>query len=166
MENIGIMLVAIGIGSGGLFLLQAINHSLGKAAVFLLSGNIIQAAGTKKLSGLKGILKSSPIWGGLLALASLAVTGSPPFGSFVSEIAILVASANASHWILAIFLIIAIALSFVAISTHVGGVLFGGAKQVFTAKETFRASLMPALLLGGALVLGSVVHVDFWMRLQ
>jgi hydrogenase-4 component F len=166
IENIGIMLVAIGIGSGGLFLLQAINHSLGKAAVFLLSGNIIQASGTKKLSGLHGILKSSPVWGGLLALATLSVTGSPPFGSFISEISILVASANSSHWILAIFLIIAIALSFVAISTHVGAVLFGGAKPGFTSKQPLRASLMPALLLCCALVLGSVVHVDFWMGLQ
>jgi len=166
IENIGIMLVAIGLGSGGLFLLQAINHSLGKAAVFLLSGNIIQAAGTKKLSGLHGILKSSPIWGGLLALASLSVTGSPPFGSFVSEIAILVASANSTHWILAIFLLIAIAVSFVAISTHVGGVLFGGAKPGAAISQPLRASLMPVLLLGCALVLGSIVHVDFWMGLK
>jgi hydrogenase-4 component F len=134
--------------------------------VFLLSGNIIQASGTKKLSGLHGILKSSPVWGGLLALATLSVTGSPPFGSFISEISILVASANSSHWILAIFLIIAIALSFVAISTHVGAVLFGGAKPGFTSKQPLRASLMPALLLCCALVLGSVVHVDFWMGLQ
>jgi hydrogenase-4 component F len=166
IENVGLMLVAIGLGSGGLFLLQAINHSLGKAAAFLVSGNIIQAAGTKRLHNLHGVLRSAPMWGGLLALATLSVTGSPPFGSFLSEIAILMASANASHWILAIFLVFAIALSFVAISTHIGSILFGGTRSNFVVKQPLRASMIPALLLCGALVLGSVVHIDFWMRLQ
>ena len=36
VENVGIMLVAIGLGSAPLFLLQAINHSLVKVALFLL----------------------------------------------------------------------------------------------------------------------------------
>jgi hydrogenase-4 component F len=166
IENVGLMLVAIGLGSGGLFLLQAINHSLAKAAVFLLSGNIIQGAGTKKLHGLHGIIKSSPMWGGLLALATFAITGSPPFGSFLSEIAILTASANTNHWILAMFLVFAIALSFVAICTHVGGVLFGAPKADFNAVQPLRASIVPAALICGALVLGTVVHVDFWMKLR
>jgi hydrogenase-4 component F len=166
IENIGIMLVAIGLGSGGLFLLQAINHSLGKAAVFLISGNLIQSAGSKKLSDLHGILKTSPIWGALLALASLAVTGFPPFGSFISELAIVVASANASHWVLSIFLVVGMAVSFVAVSTHVGAILFGTAKPGTASGQPLYASLMPALLLCCALVLGAVVRTDFWMGLQ
>lgn len=166
IENIGIMLVAIGLGSGGLFLLQAINHSLGKAAAFLISGNLIQSAGSKKLSDLHGVLKTSPVWGALLVLASLSVTGSPPFGSFISELAIVVATANASHWVLSIFLIIGMAVSFVAVSTHVGAILFGTAKPGTSSKQPLYASLMPALLLCCALVLGSVVRTDFWMGLQ
>ena len=47
IENVGLMLIAIGLASPNLFLLQAINHSLAKVALFLLSGNIIQATGPK-----------------------------------------------------------------------------------------------------------------------
>lgn len=166
IENVGIMLVAIGLGSGGLFLLQAINHSLGKAAVFLLSGNIIQSAGSKKLDEIRGLLKSNPLLGVLLGMAALAVTGSPPFGTFVSEIGILVASADSSHWILATFLIVGIAVSFIAVLVHVGGILFGAPLKSYVATKSIRASAVPALLLGGTLVLGAVVHIDFFTRLR
>lgn len=44
------------------FFLQALNHSFSKTALFLLSGNIIQATGTKRLADIKGILKTSPTW--------------------------------------------------------------------------------------------------------
>jgi hydrogenase-4 component F len=166
IENIGIMLVAIGLGSGGLFVLQAINHSLGKAAVFLISGNLIQSTGRKNLSNLHGILKTSPVCGALLVLASLAVTGSPPFGSFISELAIVVTSADASHWILSIFLVVGMAVSFVAVASHVGAILFGSAKPGTSSRQPLYASLMPALLLCCALALGSVVRTDFWIGLQ
>ncbi|HEY9757066.1 MAG TPA: proton-conducting transporter membrane subunit [Oculatellaceae cyanobacterium] len=166
IENVGIMLVAIGLGSGGLFLLQAINHSLGKAAVFLLSGNIIQSAGSKKLDEIRGVLKSNPLLGVLLGMAALAVTGSPPFGTFVSEIGILVASADSSHWILATFLTIGIAVSFIAVLVHVSGILFGAPPKSYVAAKSMRASVVPALLLGGTLILGAVVHIDFFTRLQ
>jgi hydrogenase-4 component F len=166
IENVGLMLVAIGLGSGGLFLLQAINHSLGKAAVFLLSGNIIQASGTKKLHGLHGVLKSCPLWGGLLAMATFAITGSPPFGSFLSELQILASTADSNHWILAICLIFAICLSFIAICMHVGGVLFGTPRSDFKPFQPLRASIVPAVLICGALVLGTIVHIDFWTNLR
>jgi hydrogenase-4 component F len=166
IENVGIMLVAIGIGSGGLFLLQAMNHSLGKAAVFLLSGNLIQSAGTRKLNEVQGLLKNSPVLGILLGMAALAVTGAPPFGSFVSEIGILTASADSSHWVVATFLIVGTAVSFIAIATHICGVLFGAATKSLHFVKPVRANLVPALLLGGTLILGVSVHIEFFMRLQ
>jgi hydrogenase-4 component F len=118
------------------------------------------------LSDLQGILKTNPVWGALLALATLSVTGSPPFGSFISEIAIIVASANANHWILSIFLTIGMAISFVAVWTHVGAILFGTVEPSTSSRHALHASLMPALLICCALVLGAVVRTDFWMGLQ
>ena len=50
IENVGFMLVAIGLGSPALFFLQAVNHSFAKVALFLLSGNIIQNCGTDRKS--------------------------------------------------------------------------------------------------------------------
>lgn len=163
IENVGIMLVAIGLGSGSLYFLQALNHSLAKVALFLLSGNIVQACGTKRLRYLHGILKVSPLWGCLLALATFAAIGGPPFGSFVSELAILTASADMGNWILATALVIGIAIAFVALSTHVGRILFGGAKAKFFPFATVRASLIPAILVAGSLIMGVIINPHFWM---
>ncbi|MGC5075347.1 hypothetical protein, partial [Escherichia coli] len=58
------------------------------------------------------------------------------------------------------------ALSFVAICTHVGGVLFGAPKADYDTLQPWRSSIVPAALICGALVLGLVVHVDFWMELR
>ncbi|HET6382095.1 MAG TPA: proton-conducting transporter membrane subunit, partial [Armatimonadota bacterium] len=47
MENVGIMAVAIALRSSAGFLLQAVNHSLVKVALFLLAGNLLQLYGAK-----------------------------------------------------------------------------------------------------------------------
>jgi hydrogenase-4 component F len=158
IENVGLMMVAIGLGSGGLFFLQALNHSLAKVALFLLSGNIAQAAGTAKLNDLRGIISGTPIWGILLALATLAVAGTPPFGAFLSEIAILTASTDKQHWIFAVILVISIAVAFVAVCAHVGSILFGKPKDQFDAFQPLRASIVPAVLVACSLLLGIMVN--------
>lgn len=154
IENVGLMLVAIGLGSGSLFFLQALNHSVSKTALFLLSGNIIQATGTKRLSDIKGILTTSPIWGGLLALAALAVTGTPPFGAFISEWMILTASSDASMWWVVGALTFGIALSFVAISVHVSKILWGTPRKQTVAFSPIASSLIPALLISLTMAAG------------
>src|SRR4029450_3698286 len=47
VEHVGLLTLAIGIGSGPLFLLHASNHSLVKTALFLLAGNVLYLFGTK-----------------------------------------------------------------------------------------------------------------------
>jgi hydrogenase-4 component F len=166
IENVGLMLVAIGLGSGGLFLLQALCHSCSKVALFLLSGNIIQAAGTKRLHNLHGVLSSCPIWGFLLAMATFSVTGAPPFGAFVSEMAIITANANPTNWAIALALTAAITLTFIAICTHVGRILFGSPKATFEASQPLRAALVPGFLIIGNFLLGFLINIDFWMTLK
>ena len=168
IENVGIMLVAIGLGSGGMFLLQAITHSLGKAAALLISGNLIQASGCQNSIHLRGILKATPVLKTLLLLSALSVIGSPPFGSFISEFAIIAASANASHWLVSMFLIIGMAISFFAVLTHVGAFLFGTGKLNHGAafSQPLRAILIPAMLLCCALAFGSIARIDIWMGLR
>jgi len=162
IENVGLMLFAIGFGSGPLFFLQALNHSLAKVALFLLTGNITQAAGTKKLSKLHGVIEDSPVWAGLLALAALAVAGAPPFGAFVAEMSMLTLSLNDQRLYLAFFMLVALAISFIAICTHVGRVIFGAAKQGFVAWRPKQASIIPAMLVICTLILGLTLKTDTW----
>lgn len=60
IENVGVMLLAIGLNSGWLFFFQALNHSISKVSLFLLSGNVIQATGKKKISDQSGLMASAP----------------------------------------------------------------------------------------------------------
>src|SRR5262249_2866174 len=79
MENVGLMAVAIALGTGSGFTMQAINHSLVKVALFLLAGNLLQQYGTKTIKEIRGVLAASPSQGVLLLLAAIAVAGTPPF---------------------------------------------------------------------------------------
>jgi hydrogenase-4 component F len=162
IENVGLMLFAIGFGSGALFFLQALNHSLAKVSLFLLTGNIVQAAGTKKLSKLHGVMEDSPLWAGLLALSAFAVAGAPPFGAFVAEMSMLTLSFADERVYLAFFMLIALAISFIAICAHVGGVIFGASKQSFKAWRPNRASIIPAMLVLCTLFLGLTLRTELW----
>ncbi|MBI2809383.1 MAG: hypothetical protein HYX67_00935 [Candidatus Melainabacteria bacterium] len=166
IENCGLMMVAIGINAGGLFLLQAINHSIVKVALFLVSGDIIHASGSKKLSHLHGVLNSCPLWGVTLALGTFALTGCPPFGSFISEISLLETMADSQRWILVSLLVTGIAISFVAICVHVGKILFGGPKAKFNPYQPIRASVIPAILICCSIAMGLFVDSNFWLGLK
>lgn len=157
IENVGIILIAIGLGSSNLFFLQALNHSVAKVALFLLSGNIIQLCGTKRLNQLRGVLETSPACAGLLLIGTLAVTGLPPFGSFTSEISILNATIRSSFWICAAFVLVALSLSLVAICAHVGGVIFGAPVPITKILHPMKSTLIPALLLAASFGLGLFV---------
>jgi hydrogenase-4 component F len=162
IENVGIMLTTIGLGSGALFFLQALNHSIAKVALFLLSGNIVQAAKTKRLRGLHGVLEGQPIWGVLLLLAAFAATGTPPFGMFTSELQILIRSTTVQYWGVGLAILVALTISFIAIFVHIGRIVCGGVSPNFSAHKPILSSIMPAALVICSLILGVFVPLQFW----
>ncbi len=125
VEHIGLLTLAIGINSGGVFMLHAFNHSLAKTALFLLSGAILHQYGTKALSKLTGLLKASPIWGGVLCIAGFAIAGSPPFGTFISEWLLLRDIFAKTEIFAGIVVIIGLAITYIAIIGHVNKIIFG-----------------------------------------
>ncbi len=166
IENVGLMLVAIALNSGPLFFLQAFNHSIAKTGLFLLSGNIIQCTGTKKLSEIKGIFAVSPIWALLFASLAFAVTGAPPFGAFISEWLILTRSGDQKQYLVLAVLIFALALSFIAVSVHVAGILLGKARAESKVFKPIASSFVPALFLIIALAAGVTVLPSYLVDLK
>ena len=147
IENVGLMLTAIGLGSGPLFFLLALNHSAAKVALFLVSGNIIQCTGTKELTEIRGLLATSPYWSAILMLGTFAVTGAPPFGAFVAEWQLLASGASQHLWQLVAPLVAALALSFLAVCMHVGKMLSGNPKSGNLPFSPFRSTVVPACLI-------------------
>jgi hydrogenase-4 component F len=91
VEHMGILALACGLGAGALFaaLLHLVVNALGKGAMFLCAGNIHRAFRAKTTGEVRGALRRLPLSGTLFLLGLFALTGSPPFGPFVSEVLIL-----------------------------------------------------------------------------
>jgi len=84
---------------GGLFHLM--NHAVFKSLLFLCSGSIEQATGTRQLDRLSGLGRRMPVTGWSLRVGALAISGVPPFGGFWSKLIIIVALAQLAalaHW--------------------------------------------------------------------
>ena len=103
-------------------MLHAINHSLVKAALFLLAGNVLHLFGTKSLGKLGGLLRAAPAWGFLLTAATFAIAGSPPFGTFLSEWLLLRDTLAAGEVAAVILVMVGLTITFVAVAAHVSRV--------------------------------------------
>jgi hydrogenase-4 component F len=158
MENVGLMAAAVALGSGPGFALLAINHSLVKVALFLLTGNLLQQFGTNKIREIRGLLSAHLPQGVLLLLLIVAITGTPPFGSFLAEWQILMAAADSGRFVSLIALLAGLALAFIASCSQAGRMLFGVPRKRPEAPMGRAATVLrgavPALLLAISLVLG------------
>ena len=90
VEHMGLLAFGVGAGGAAVFgaLLHAVNHSLTKAALFLTAGRIVSLFGSKRVEDVRGLLGVSPATGALWMAGLFAITGAPPFGTFVSEFTI------------------------------------------------------------------------------
>src|SRR5436309_3661808 len=94
VEHMGVLTLGIGLGGAGTDggMLHAVNHSLSKAALFLVAGNILAEYRSKSTNDVRGVLRILPTSGMLWVVGLFAITGAPPFGTFLSEFTILKAA--------------------------------------------------------------------------
>ena len=99
IENIGIIVVALGVAMLGratgnaplaafgiaAALLHVWNHSLFKSLLFLVSGALLHACGTRRMGALGGLVKRMPRTAAAAAVACIAISALPPLNGFVSE---------------------------------------------------------------------------------
>jgi len=155
VEHMGIL--AVGIGLGGLgdwaALFHAVNHSLIKASLFLLAGNILSVYGSKKISDVRGALRSVPVTAVLWVAGFFAIMGAPPFGAFSSELSILRAAVESGSWIM----VVVFSLLLAAVFAGMVSVLVRtaqGAGEVRKTKEPTLSLVAPLSLLALSLILG------------
>jgi hydrogenase-4 component F len=91
VEHMGILALGLGIGGPALYgtMLHVATNGLTKGVLFLSAGNIHRAYASKSTDEVRGALRRLPVSAGLFLAGFLAITGSPPFGPFVSEFSIL-----------------------------------------------------------------------------
>jgi hydrogenase-4 component F len=100
VEHMGLLALGVGLGGAGVFgaMLHLVNNALTKGVLFLSSGNIHRAYGSKSTDDVRGAMKRLPASGALFLIGFFAVTGSPPFGPFVSEFTIIRAAFVAERY--------------------------------------------------------------------
>ncbi|HNS21182.1 MAG TPA: proton-conducting transporter membrane subunit [Sedimentisphaerales bacterium] len=155
VEHMGILAVAVGMGGLGLFgaMLHAVNHSIVKAMLFFTAGNILSRFHTKDAAKIQGVCSVLPISGALWIAGFLAITGSPPFGTFISEFTILRASVEQGRWIVAGLYSLFLLVVFVGMSVIVLRMALGQS-QAARQRESWTAVLSPVTFTLLALLLG------------
>ena len=121
VEHMGILSLAVGLGGGATFgaMLHAVNHSLTKGMLFMVAGNILAAYKTKSTADVQGVIRVLPISGVLWVAGFLAITGSPPFGPFLSELIILRSAIEQGQPIVAAAYLLLLSIIFIGMATIV-----------------------------------------------
>jgi multicomponent Na+:H+ antiporter subunit D len=114
ISQVGYVVLGIGIGTplgiaGGLF--HLFNHALAKSLLFLNSGSIQQATGTRNLDEMGGLGKRMPFTSVTTLIGSLSIAGVPPLNGFWSKLIIIIALIQAGHPLLALVAVLASVLT-------------------------------------------------------
>lgn len=150
VENMGIIAVGIGLGGTAIYgaLLHAINHSLCKAGLFMLAGNILHGFGTTSAQNVRGLVRHSPVTGTVLVAATFAIGGAPPFGPFVSEFTIFSATITGGQLWLGVLFLALLAVAFLGMAGVILPMAQGTpANAVSPAREEATLSIAPPLVL-------------------
>jgi hydrogenase-4 component F len=151
VEHMGILAIGIGLGGAGIYgsLLHVINNAFTKGFVFLITGNLYKQYHSKKVVDVKGVLRTFPITGIFLLAGLLAVSGVPPFGTFISELMILYAAIIGHHYWVAFFYCLFLALIFIGVADIILKMIQGvpvNQPATAPAKESL-SMIMPILFL-------------------
>lgn len=110
ISQIGYVIIGIGLGTplgilGGLF--HLFNHAIFKALLFLNSGAIEKATGTRSLDRMGGLAKRMPLTAVTSAIGSLSIAGVPPLNGFWSKLLIIIALVQAKFYGTAVLAVLA-----------------------------------------------------------
>ncbi len=166
ISQIGYIVLGIGLGTplgimGGL--LHLFNHSMFKSLLFLNSGSIEHAAGTRNLKEMGGLGGRMPVTSWTTLTASMSISGVPPFSGFWSKLLIIMACVQAREWfygIVAVVVSILTLMSFMKVTRYA---FLGSLKQGLEAVRESPAFMRLAMvtlaivcILGGLLLLPGI----------
>lgn len=180
VENIGVILIGLGIGMVGVTskipvmavlgfagaFLHILNHAIFKSLLFMGAGMVLHSTGTRSIDALGGLLKHMKVTGIAFIIGSLAISGLPPFNGFVSEFFIYTGAFKGmvlgkTDLVMGIIAIIGLAVIgglALACFTRVIGIVFQGEPRTAAAENvgehgaTMLVSM--AMLAGACLLIG------------
>ena len=141
---------------GALF--HVLNHAIFKGLLFLTGGSILYATGTKDLNKLGGLIRLMPVSAVIAGIASLSISGMPPFSGFASKWTIISSALLAGDATVALVLfgIVALFTSAVTLACYVKffGMAFTSAGSEWNVGRTVRE--VPVSMLAPKIALAAV----------
>jgi hydrogenase-4 component F len=159
VEHMGILTLGLGIGGPALFatVLHVATNAATKGTLFLSAGNIHHAFGSKSTDQVGGAIRRVPLSGPLFLAGFLAITGSPPFGPFISEFGILNGAIASGRYVSAGLFLFFLLVVFIGMGRTVLKVTQGEPTETpadRTGKERFLTAAPPLAFILVALLLG------------
>ncbi len=162
LEHIGLICAGIGLNSPlTIFgaLLHMGYHALTKPVLFFAAGNIHQTCHTLQMRQIgPGMAAMLPWTVVCMGLAAAAAVGLPPFGLFLSEMAVLNGGFASGHTAISTLVLIALLGSFCGILYQLTRILLGTPKKVRTT-DARRWDGMPAM----GLLLAILLVLSLWL---
>ncbi len=129
MEVMGLALIGIALGGIALYgaLLLIFAHAFAKSAAFYCAGDVLRSTGTTRIDEVRDLRTRMPRTGGVWVLSAAAVTGAPPFGTFLGELLIVVGALDLGLVWVAGAMVVAILVAFLGVNSQIGRMVFGEA---------------------------------------
>ncbi|MFZ0456482.1 MAG: proton-conducting transporter membrane subunit [Ignavibacteriaceae bacterium] len=126
IDNMGIALIGLSLGGYAFVgsVLIILSHAFAKSATFYLTGNVLIKYNSWKIEEVKGVAKILPVTGYSLFFGSLAVTGTPPFGTFFGELLILIGIYNTYGTVITLLTGLFLAIAFIGINYKTISMIF------------------------------------------
>jgi hydrogenase-4 component F len=161
VEHIGLIAAAIGIGGPvALFsgLLHLVNHAVTKSMLFFAAGEVVQRYGTRRIGAIRGAVNAVPVAGPLFLLGTLAISGLPPSGIFLSELGIVIAGFEQDLAWVGLAILALLAATFAGMCRHLVGLALGRPiRPIEPAKSN------PVILVALAPLAVAVVMLGVWV---
>ena len=160
VEHMGILVLGLGLGAPALFgtLLHVVNNGLTKGVLFLSAGNIHRAYHSKSTEQVSGAMQRVPLSGTLFFLGFLAITGSPPFGPFISEFLILNGAFRSGRMVVGALFLVLLLIVFIGMGATVLKIV-QGRPSIAARKTSYRDTVLSGTPILALLVLVLLIGV-------
>jgi len=167
VEHMGIVILGIGIGTTWSIygaLLHMMNHALAKSALFYMAGVITQEYQTKNIARIRGLVSTMPLVGTLFIIAILAITGTPPFGIFISKFIIIGAAFASGRALLGSGVLLLLAGIFAGMMYYCLTMAFGSTPKYRAAHVTIGTPALMAMVISIGLIIVTGLYIPTWLN--
>ncbi len=149
--GIGMILISRGIRHevailaiyGGIF--HLINHAVFKGLLFLNAGAIEYSTGTRDLKDMGNLAESMPVTSATSFVASMSISGIPPFNGFFSKLIIIVAAVMARFYFLAVLAAIVSIITLASFLKFQRYAFYNKSGRIKNQTETVREAPFPMI---------------------